>query len=144
MMLNGISQALIYVPCIPLSILKINRINPDNGKANNIDIANSILNFCIYFSDLFGPVIGGLLSTIVGFEKTSFVIMIINFAMAIYIFIKFRNIIDSAFKQKFLGKKLPQEKALLISIKQNEELLKDLPRKRFSSTMLFKIHKKNI
>lgn len=143
MILNGISQALIYVPCITLSILKINRINCDNDRANNIDIANSILNFCFYFSDLFGPVIGGLLSSIVGFENTSLSIMFINFSMAIYFYIKFKNTIDTTIKHKFSRNELPQDKALLITNKQNQELLKDRPRRRFSSPMLFKIHEKN-
>lgn len=82
-------------------IKTIEKINPEAERDQNIDIANSIFNFCIYLADILGPIIGGFLTSYIGFENTSYAIIFLKFSFLIISIFHFKQYLISKFKVFF-------------------------------------------
>jgi len=101
-----------YAPTVPVLIKLVDELNPDTPKDQNVDIANAIINFMIYGSDLSGPLIGGFLCSLFGFSKTALFIL---FLYLIGCFILIRN-----FKENFLLK-FEEAKNYFLGISRNKQ-----------------------
>ena len=89
------------MPTITYLIKIITQINPEAEREQNIDIANAILNFCIYFADILGPIVGGFLTSYIGFDNTSYVVLSLKFTIMIILIVHFRQYFISKFNELF-------------------------------------------